>query len=142
LRELVREQIGVMVNDLLETTRANLAGIGSVEDVRGAGRPLAAFSPAMAAQERELKALLYKNLYYHEEQRATAERARQVIARLYAAYHQQPDLLPEGWAAGLPEHDPALSRHIADFIAGMTDRYAIQRYREIFGRAPQGLSSV
>ncbi len=142
LRELVREQIGVMVNDLLETTRANLAGIGSVEDVRGAGRPLAAFSPAMAAQERELKAFLYKNLYYHEEQRATAERARQVIARLYAAYHQQPDLLPEGWAAGLPEHDPALSRHIADFIAGMTDRYAIQRYREIFGRAPQGLSSV
>jgi dGTPase len=142
LRELVREQIGLMVNDLLETTRANLAGIGSVEEVRDAGRPLAAFSPAMAAQERELKAFLYRNLYYHEEQRATAERARHVIARLYAAYHQKPDLMPDDWAAALPGEEPALSRHIADFIAGMTDRYAIQRYREIFGRVPQGLSNV
>jgi dGTPase len=142
LRELVREQIGLMVNDLLETTRANLAGIGSVEEVRDAGLPLAAFSPAMAAQERELKAFLYRNLYYHEEQRATAERARHVIARLYAAYHQKPDLMPDDWAAALPGEEPALSRHIADFIAGMTDRYAIQRYRQIFGRAPQGLSNV
>jgi dGTPase len=142
LRELVREQIGTMVNDLLETTRANLAGIDSVEAVRGAGRPLAAFSPAMARQERELKAFLYKHFYYHEEQRATAERARQVVARLYSAYHQQPDLLPDGWAAELPEDDPARSRHIADFIAGMTDRYAIERYRQIFGRAPVGLSNV
>jgi dGTPase len=142
LRELVREQIGLMVNDLLETTRANLAGIGSIEDVRGAGRPLAVFSPAMAAQERELKAFLYRSLYYHEEQRATAERARHVIARLYSAYHQRPDLMPEDWAAALPDHDPALSRHIADFIAGMTDRYAMQRYRQIFGRSPQGLSNV
>jgi dGTPase len=142
LRELVREQIGLMVNDLLETTCANLAGIGSVEEVRDAGRPLAAFSPAMAAQERELKAFLYRNLYYHEEQRATAERARHVIARLYAAYHQRPDLMPDDWAAALPGEEPALSRHIADFIAGMTDRYAIQRYRQIFGRVPQGLSNV
>jgi dGTPase len=142
LRELVREQIGLMVNDLLETTRANLAGIGSIEEVRGAGRPLAVFSPAMAAQERELKAFLYRSLYYHEEQRATAERARHVIARLYSAYHQRPDLMPEDWAAALPDHDPALSRHIADFIAGMTDRYAMQRYRQIFGRVPQGLSNV
>jgi len=142
VRELVREQIGAMVNDLLETTRANLAGIDSIDAVRGAGRPLAAFSPAMAAQERELKAFLYKNLYYHEEQRATAERARHVVARLYAAYHQQPDLLPEGWAAALPQEEPARSRHIADFIAGMTDRYAIERYRQIYGRAPQGLSNV
>jgi dGTPase len=96
----------------------------------------------MAAQERELKAFLYRSLYYHEEQRATAERARHVIARLYSAYHQRPDLMPEDWAAALPDHDPALSRHIADFIAGMTDRYAMQRYRQIFGRSPQGLSNV
>ena len=131
-----------MVNDLLETTRANLAGVGSIEEVRGAGRPLAAFSPAMVAQERELKAFLYRNLYYHEEQRTTAERARQVVARLYAAYHQQPELLPDGWVATLPVEEPGRSRHIADFIAGMTDRYAIERYRQVFGSTPQGLSNV
>ena len=130
-----------MVNDLLATTRANLAGVSSVEEVRAADRPLAAFSPEMAARERQLKTFLYRRLYYHPEQLATAERAHKVIARLYAAYHQQPGLLPEGWRE-LPSEEPALSRHIADFIAGMTDRYAMERYRQIYGKVPEGLSNV
>ena len=142
LRELVRDQIGVMVNDVLETARTNLAGIGTVEAVRAAGRPLASFSPAMAAHERELKTFLYRRLYYHDEQLVTAERARTVIARLFAAYDQQPELLPERWLADLPENEPARSRHIADFIAGMTDRYAIERHRQVYGNVPAGLSNV
>ena len=140
LRELVRDQIGLMVNDLLATTRANLAGVSSVEEVRAADRPLAAFSPEMAARERQLKTFLYRRLYYHPEQLATAERAHKVIARLYAAYHQQPGLLPEGWRE-LPSEEPALSRHIADFIAGRTARYAMERYRQIYGKVPEGLSN-
>ncbi len=142
LRELVREQIGVMVNDLLETTRTNLAGIGSAEEARAAGIALAAFSPAMAAEERQLKTFLYRKLYYHDEQRATAERAREVIARLFAAYHQEPRKLPEAWRERLPEGEPERSRHIADFIAGMTDHFAIERYGEVFGQMPAGLSNV
>jgi len=142
LRELVRDQIGLMVNDVLDTTRANLAGIGSADAVRAAGHPLAAFSPEMAAHERALKAFLYRRLYYHEEQLGTAERARAVIARLFAAYDQQPELLPERWQANLPAQEPARSRHLADFIAGMTDRYAIERYRQIYGELPAGLSNV
>jgi dGTPase len=142
LRELVREQIGVMVNDVLETARERLAGIESADEVRGAGRTIAAFSDEMAVHERELKAFLYRRLYYHPEQRDTAERARAVIARLYAAYHQQPALLPTGWLERLPEEEPARSRHIADFMAGMTDRYAIERYRKIYGSVPEGLSNV
>lgn len=142
LRELVRSQIGLMVNDLIATTRANAAGAASLDDVRGAGRTLAAFSPAMAAQERRLKAFLYDRLYLHAEQRGTAERARGVIARLYAAYHQKPDLLPAGWRGGLPEAEPERSRRIVDFIAGMTDHYAMEQYRAIYGAAPEGLSNV
>jgi dGTPase len=142
LRELVREQIGAMVNDVLETTRSNLAGVGSLDEVRAAGRALAAFSPAMAAHERELKAFLYKHLYYHDEQRTTAERARRVIARLFSAYHQQPDLLEASWLERLPPEEPDRGRHIADFIAGMTDRYAIERYRRVFGEVPGVLSNV
>ena len=142
LRELVREQIGVMVNDLLAATRGNLAGVASIADVRGADRALAAFSPAMAVQERQLKTFLYQNLYYHPEQRMTAERAREVIARLFAAYHQEPALLTPGWLERLPEREPERSRHIADFIAGMTDRFAIERYRQIFGDVPEGLTNV
>ncbi len=142
LRELVREQIGVMVNDVLDTTRGNLSGIGSVEDIRGADRALAAFSPAMAVQERQLKAFLYRELYHHPEQRGTAECARRVIARLFAAYDQQPDLMPADWLERLPAAEPDRSRHIADFIAGMTDRYAIEQYRRAFGETPAGLSNV
>jgi len=88
LRELVRGQIGLMVNDAIEATRANLAGIGSVGEIRAAPEALAAFSPAMADQERALKRFMYANLYHHKRQAQTAERARSVIARLYAAYHQ------------------------------------------------------
>ncbi|MGZ5792157.1 MAG: deoxyguanosinetriphosphate triphosphohydrolase [Croceibacterium sp.] len=142
LRELVRGQIGLMVNDAIEATRTNLADIGSIEDIRAAPKTLAAFSPAMAEQERALKRFMYVNLYHHDRQAQTAERARSVIAKLYAAYHQDPKLLPESWRAALPPAEPGRSRHIADFIAGMTDHYAIERYREIFGRVPKGLSNV
>jgi dGTPase len=142
LRELVRGQIGLMVSDAIATTRSRLADIGSAEDIRAAPAALAAFSPAMAEQERALKRFMYANLYHHDRQKLTAERARSVIAKLYAAYHQDPALLPETWRGALPAAEPARSRHIADFIAGMTDHYAIARYREIFGRVPKGLSNV
>jgi dGTPase len=142
LRELVRTQIGAMVNDLLESTRANLAGVDSAEDLRAAAGAIAAFSPAMAAQERRLKAFLYERLYYHPEQKETAERAQAVIAALFAAYREGPQLLTPGWRVRLPEEEPARSRYIADFIAGMTDRYAMERHREIFGHVPEGLSNV
>ena len=141
-RELVREQIGVMVNDVLATTRGNLTGIGSAEEVRAAVMALAAFSPAMAAHERQLKTFLYKRLYYHEEQVETAERARIVIARLFSAYEQQPELLPHNWRERLSDTEPQRSRHIADFIAGMTDRFAIDQYRQVYGKEPAGLSNV
>lgn len=142
LRELVRGQIGLMVNDILEHTRANLAGIGSVEDVRSAGRMLAGFSPGLAAEERRLKRFMYEKLYYHPDQLATAKSAHDVIARLFAAYSQEPALLADGWREALPDPEPARSRHIADFIAGMTDRYAIGQYARIFGKVPEGLSNV
>lgn len=142
LRELVRGQIGLMVNDVLETAKANLAGIGSAEEVRAAPQALVAFSPAMAGEERALKRFMYSNFYHHPRQRQTAERARSVVARLFAAYHQDANLLPEAWRLALPEGEPGRSRHIADFVAGMTDHYAIERYREIFGKVPRGLTNV
>ena len=142
VRELVRGQIGLMVNDALEETRRRLAGIGSAEEVRAAKQPFVALSQGMAEQERALKRFMYANLYHHPRQRQTAERARGVIARLFAAYHQDAKLLPEPWRVALPDGEPGRSRHIADFIAGMTDHYAIARYREIFGKAPRGLIHV
>ncbi len=142
LRELVRDQIGIMVNDLIETTRSNLAGINSPEDVRETGAAIASFSEKWAARERELKAFMYERLYYHPEQLNTAEAAHKVVAHLYAAYDQDPSLMTEKWRDSLPDDSAGRARHIADFIAGMTDRYAMDRYREIFGGVPDGLSNV
>ena len=142
LRELVRSQIGLMVNDVLEHTRDAVKGLGSADEVREAGKQLAGFSPGMAREERALKKFMYQRLYYHPEQIQTAERARDVIARLFVAYQQDPSTMPDDWLGRLPEAEPAKSRHVADFIAGMTDRFAIDQCRTIYGRAPQGLSNV
>ena len=142
LRELIRSQIGLMVNDVIDHTRMNIAGLGGIDDVRGAGRQLAGFSPGMAVEERRLKKFMYQRLYYHPEQIATAEKARDVVARLFAAYQQDPATMPEAWRSTLPPSEPEKSRHIADFIAGMTDRFAIDQCRKLYGRAPEGLSNV
>lgn len=142
LRELVRSQIGLMVNDLIAETRARTAGFASVDDVRAAPGRSAAFSAELAEAERRLKRFMYDKLYYHPEQIATAERAREVTAKLYAAYAQDPTLMNEDWARALPPEEPQRSRHIADFIAGMTDRYAIAAHARIYGRTPDGLQNV
>ncbi len=142
LRELIRGQIGLMVNDLVAQTRENARDFGSIEEVRAAGRPLASFSPALAVEERKLKRFMYDRLYYHPDQVAAAETAREVIARLFSAFSQDSSLLAEGWFETLPDFEPARSRHIADFIAGMTDRYAIDQHAHIFGKTPAGLCNV
>lgn len=142
LGELVRSQIGTMVNDLIDETARRVAGLETAEAVRAVGAPTAAFTPALAEQERRLKAFLYDKLYHHPQQIETAERARALIAELYAAYAQQPTLMEDGWVARLPADEPARSRHIADYIAGMTDRFAIAAHARIYGRTPDGLRNV
>jgi len=142
LRELVRSQIGWMVNDVIGETRARAQGMASVADVRAAGRATAAFSAGLEEHERTLKKFMYARLYHHPQQLQTAERARAVTAELFAAYARDPALMDAGWREHLPPAEPARSRHIADFIAGMTDRYAISAHARIYGRTPEGLSNV
>ena len=142
LRELVRSQIGVMVNDVLAETSRRAEGMASPADVRCAPRATAAFSPAMETAERSLKRFMYERLYYHPEQLGTAERARAVTAELFAAYAQNPALMDPRWVAVLPMEEPGRSRHIVDYIAGMTDRYAISCHAAIYGSTPDGLRNV
>ena len=142
LRELVRCQIGVMVNDLLAETGRRVAGMASAADVRRAGRATAAFSAGLAEEERTLKRFMYERLYYHPEQLATAERARAVMAALFAAYADDPSLIGEGWAERIGTDEPQRTRSIADYIAGMTDRFAISAYGRITGIVPEGLRNV
>jgi len=132
--ELIRAQIGVMVNDVIAETRRRLAAarIESADDVRMAGQ-LVAFSEPMGEDERALKRFMYANLYHHPRQLAAADAAHGVVAGLFAAYHADPSLMPGDWSQRLPAEEPGRSRHIADFIAGMTDRYAVTRYCEAIG---------
>ena len=145
LRELVRDQIGLMVNDVISETHARVAdaGVANVGEVRAAGQALAGFSPTLAAAERGLKAFMYQHLYHHPGQIAAAEGAGRVVASLFAAYA---DGAPMGgnWDASAPDDPIARARHIGDYIAGMTDRFAIDRYAELCGRdaVPEALAHV
>jgi dGTPase len=140
--ELIRHQIGVMVTDVIETTRANLSAsaINCAADVRRAGRTLACFSEDLTQLEAAHKNFMYTRLYHHPTQLAAAEWAREIVSGLFAAYAAQPGDMPEYWRETLPSEEPARARHIADFIAGMTDRYAIARYKEMVGdvELPEG----
>jgi dGTPase len=142
LRELVRSQIGIMVNDVIDETRRRIAGMTTQADVRAAGRASVSFSAALEEDERRLKRFMYQNLYFHPDQLDAARKAKQVTAGLFAAFAADPALMGEEWSGNAPAQEPARSRHIADYIAGMTDRFAIARYRDIHGSAPEGLSNV
>jgi len=132
-RALVRDMIGYMVGDVLAETqrRVSEAGVETIEDVRGAGRPLVGFSDVLAAEERELKRFLYQRLYCLAELRPVRDEAERVVAGLAAAYRADPALLPAWWQREGSEIGRL--RTIGDFVAGMTDRFAIARHEELVG---------
>jgi dGTPase len=134
LRALVRDMIGSMVADVLAETkrRVSAAGVATIGDVRAAGRSLAGFSEDMAEEETELKGFLYRRLYNAPALVPVREEAQRVVANLFEAYRTDPSLLPPGW---LHEGDEVERlRKVGDFVAGMTDRFAVARHQELVGR--------
>lgn len=133
--ELIREQIGIMVNDVIDSTRKRIAqyNIKTVDDVRNAGFVIGGFSAEIAERERVLKRFMYKNLYHHPVQNEAADKANLIVSDLFAAYSADASKMPDEWKQGMPCTEPDRSRHIADFLAGMTDRYAQNCHRRIFG---------
>jgi len=125
--------IGTMVEDVLAETRRRVreAGVETIEDVRAVKRPLAGFSDALAGEERELKRFLYARLYDLPELVPIREEAERVVADLAAAYRADPALLPPDWRHGGDQVQQL--RTIGDFVAGMTDRFAIARHEELVG---------
>ena len=103
----------------------------TIDDVRSAGRALAGFSAELAEEERALKRFLYERLYNAPELVSVRSEAERVVANLAAAYRKDPSLLPEGWRSDGDETERL--RTIGDFIAGMTDRFAIARHEELVG---------
>jgi dGTPase len=142
--ELVREQIGRMTGDLLAETRARLAKFApqNVAEVRAAGRPLVAMSAEMHAEAAGLKAFLHARMYRHPQVVRLRDPSRDVVAGLFAAFHGDPAAMPGDWAGETPIYEPEKARHVADFIAGMTDRYALRSYERLIGGSPLPIDIV
>ncbi len=135
IHEAIRRLIDAMVGDLIAETARRLSGSGvsSAAEVRALGRPVVAFSAAMSCNDRALKQFLFERMYRHYRVNRMSSKARRVIRDLFGLYLAEPECLPGEWrglAAG-PD-DPRTARVAADYLAGMTDRYALDEHHRLF----------
>jgi dGTPase len=128
----LRELINVLVTDLIETTASMIdaAGVQSPDDVRAAGRLLAGLSPAIGAENRSLKVYLKTHLYQHQKIERMKDKASRVLRALCERYFENPRLLPDDARRRMEVE--GVHRAIADYISGMTDRYASEEYQRLF----------
>ncbi len=138
--EIMRRQITRMVENVISVAQENLASIRptSADDIRNAGRVVAAFSPDMAETDRQIKAMLFKRIYRHPDIMRIRAGAAQVVTDLFHAYMADPrEMQSHYWVdhiSGLA--DAAKARHVGDYLAGMTDTYAISAHRRLFDQTP------
>lgn len=135
IHEVIRRMINTLVSDLIVTSQANIQSLNpsSIHDVRKAGKPLVVLSESVAAQSTELKRFLNKYLYRHPKVEKMSEEAKQVIRDLFDGFMRAPELLPEEVQKniGQQEDEQGKARVIADYIAGMTDRFAFAEVERI-----------
>jgi dGTPase len=137
--ETVRRMIGVMVEDVLAETirRATAAGLTAPEDVRAMTGPLVAFSPSLGEDLARLRAFLHERMYRHWRVNRSRSQARRILAEMFDLFTAEPDVLPAEWFGRAREMDEAgRARLVCDYIAGMTDRYAIEEHRRLFTLEP------
>ena len=132
INETVRRMINALVDDLIQQSRANIrhAEIKTIEDVRNAP-PLIAFSENMKKEAQELKRFLRTNLYHHYQVNRMTSKARRIVTDLFDIFISGPELLPLDYQIAGDDRT-AQARKVADYIAGMTDRYAMREYRRLF----------
>lgn len=139
LHELVRRMIGVMVDDLLSESRRRLVELrpGSVDDVRAAGVPVIGFSEPMVEGNRDLKSFLFRRMYRHYKVNRMASKAKRVLSELFDLFLAEPNTLPTAWQkvqneSVTDDDEAARARRVADYIGGMTDRFALEEHDRIF----------
>jgi dGTPase len=135
IHEAVRRVINAMVEDVLDETRRRLAAAApkSVADIRALGQPVVAFSPHMAATDRTVKAFLYKRMYEHWKLNRSHSKARRVVTDLFGLLFAEPNCLPPPWRERAEQAGTqARARLVADYIAGMTDRFALDEHKRLF----------
>jgi dGTPase len=138
VHELMRRLITRMIEDVIVTSQARIAARQprSCDDIRRAGMAVVAFSPAMAEADRAIKAFLFPRMYRHPRIMRIMGDAEAVVRALFARYQRDPEELP--WRRSAPAPDrPVPAREVADFIAGMTDRYALSEHARLFDSTPE-----
>ena len=140
VHEFVRGLIGLLIEDVVAETGRRLAALAprTADDVRQAHSAVVAFSPAIAEAERLIKGFLETHMYRHQRVKRVMGEASGVVRDLFARYSAHPSDLQAEWRAGFAELDEASrARRIADFIAGMTDRYALAEHQRLFDSTPE-----
>lgn len=134
IAEAVSDLIGAMVGDVVAETRARLDDLKpkDADAIRRAGRQIADFSPGMKTQLGGLRAFLHENVYRHYKVNRARSQAKRVVRALFDLFIAEPETLPPQWRA----EGARLPRSVCDYIAGMTDRYAMLEHERLFGGAP------
>jgi dGTPase len=137
--ETIRRIINTLVVDLTETSRANLERErpAHIDEVRAREKPLMAYSEPVAERSRALKKFLFENLYRHHRVYRMTVKAQRVVRELFAALYEDPRLLPPDFQAEArrmeaESGDSGRARAVADYVAGMTDRYALDEHERLF----------
>ena len=131
--EAVRRMIGAMVDDVLAETRRRAEGLKGPEDVRNLDHAVVAFSRDMVEDLGELRRFLMDRMYRHWKVNRTRSQARRILAEMFQLFLHEPDVLPAEWGARAQARDEAgRARVVCDYIAGMTDRFAIEEHRKLF----------
>ncbi len=133
--EAVRRMIGAMIDDVMGETlrRAKATGVASPDDVRGLDHALVAFSPEMLEDLARLRAFLMERMYRHWKVNRTRSQAKRILADMFSLFQSEPEVLPSEWfVLSQNVDDAARARVVCDYIAGMTDRFAIEEHRRLF----------
>ncbi|MDO9313460.1 MAG: deoxyguanosinetriphosphate triphosphohydrolase [Burkholderiaceae bacterium] len=138
LFESIRRMLSAQIHDVIDSTRRLLADHApqSADQARGLP-PLVSFSPGMAAGSAELKLFLSRHLYRHPQVQGTTDRAREVVRGLFERYFEEPESLPESATSRAPDPQAPVrqrAREVADYIAGMTDRFALREHERLTGQ--------
>ena len=135
IHEVVRRLIGLMVDDLSRETALRIKALGpaSADAIRGHDQPVASFSTEMQGNDRALKTFLFENMYRHYKLNRMTSKARRLVRNLFRLFVEEPGCLPTEWRrrAGAPGSRET-ARVVADYIAGMTDRFAVDEHRRLF----------
>jgi len=135
IHEAVRRLIGAMVNDLINETRSRIADLApkAAQDIRAHDRAVAGFSEAMRSHDAGIKKFLFDNMYRHYKLNRMTSKGRRVVQDLFTLLLTEPGCLPTEWRAKVEGADEELTAQIvADYVGGMTDRFALDEHRRLF----------